>query len=408
MENNSSCIGNEDCLYLNVYTPKLPESDSKLLPVMVFIHGGGFVRGNGINNKELGPQYLIDKNVVVVTFNYRLGVLGFLSLNIPEASGNMALKDQVQALKWVQQNIDKFGGDPHNVTLFGMSAGSVCVECHLASPLSEGLFHKAILQSGPTLSTWSINHEPFESVLKLIKKMGYTGSTKDKKAILEFLVASPINQLSNKAGEVDFESICARGAFEFIPTIEKNLGDGKQMLTEHPYKLIKDGQFNRVPTMMGVCEKEGYFLEFIKPDSFRDISENKNFADYLPYKLEEGYKDAVNKHFLSVYSMNLTDGNDDNKLAVDFFGDLDFVAGCYLRGDTMARKGVPVYFYEFHYDGNINHCKIFFNIKKEGSTHGDDWTYIFEHDPVSKSADEKDESVRETVTKLWTNFAKTR
>lgn len=149
--------GDDDCLYLNVATPSLQGSR----PVMVWIHGGGFIWGDGGSNLY-GPDYLVKMNVVFVGINYRLGVfgecnlpevcyremfindptyvtiVGFLNLAHEAAPGNMGLKDQVAALKWVQENIAEFGGDPNNVTIFGQSAGGASVHYHLLSPLSKG------------------------------------------------------------------------------------------------------------------------------------------------------------------------------------------------------------------------------------------------------------------------------
>lgn len=114
-------IGSEDCLYLNVFVPENVVA-GKLLPVMVLIFGGGYLRGDAIDH---GPDFIIDRqNVILVTFNYRLGPLGFLSIGTPEYSGNMGLKDQVLALKWVQSNIRYFGGDTDSITVFGYSAGN--------------------------------------------------------------------------------------------------------------------------------------------------------------------------------------------------------------------------------------------------------------------------------------------
>ena len=141
----------EDCLYLNVWTPKMPAS--KRLPVMVWIHGGGFVAGSASEPRQDGER-LAEKQVVVVGINYRLGVFGFLSH--PEltkesgrgASGNYGLLDMIAALHWVQKNIAALGGDPANVTIFGESAGSFAVSALMASPLAQGLFHRAIGESG--------------------------------------------------------------------------------------------------------------------------------------------------------------------------------------------------------------------------------------------------------------------
>ena len=140
----------EDCLYLNIWTPGLDEAHR---PVLFWIHGGGFATGSGSQPAYKGSRLAARGNVVVVTINYRLGSLGFLNLNevtdgrIP-ATGNEGLMDQIVALEWVRDNIIAFGGDPGNVTIFGESAGGMSVGCLLATPQAQGLFHKAIPQSG--------------------------------------------------------------------------------------------------------------------------------------------------------------------------------------------------------------------------------------------------------------------
>lgn len=142
-------IGSEDCLYLNVTAPRRPTGEAPR-PVLVWIHGGGLVSGSA---SDYGATRLAtDGDLVVVTVNYRLGALGFLSSPALDASGhvsgNFALEDQTAALQWVQRNIGRFGGNPHHVTLAGQSAGARAVCAHLASPTSRGLFHRAIVQSG--------------------------------------------------------------------------------------------------------------------------------------------------------------------------------------------------------------------------------------------------------------------
>ncbi|XP_037624343.1 pyrethroid hydrolase Ces2e-like isoform X1 [Sebastes umbrosus] len=139
----------EDCLYLNVYTPANRAHNAKL-PVMVWIHGGGFALGSAAmyDGSALGAY----QDVVVVLIQYRLGLLGFLSTGDEHMSGNFGLLDQVQALRWIQQHIHNFGGDPYSVTIFGESAGGVSVSLLLLSPLSDGLFHRAIAESGHFLT----------------------------------------------------------------------------------------------------------------------------------------------------------------------------------------------------------------------------------------------------------------
>lgn len=142
-------LGAEDCLFANVFAPK---GSSKRLPVMVWIHGGGWTAGDGLQGGMFNGTALASKrNVIVVTFNYRLGALGFLNVDSgvsTAAAGNYGIHDQIALLKWVKRNIRAFGGDPSSVTLFGESAGAFSTCIHMASPLSRGLFHNAILQSG--------------------------------------------------------------------------------------------------------------------------------------------------------------------------------------------------------------------------------------------------------------------
>lgn len=131
-------IGSEDCLYLNVYSP-LRVKNNTPLPVMVWIHGGGFISGTA---NLFGANNFLDKDIILVTLNYRLGIFGFLTLGDLSAPGNFGLKDQVLALKWVQRNIKAFGGDPNRVTIFGESAGGVSVSLHALSEASNGNFQK--------------------------------------------------------------------------------------------------------------------------------------------------------------------------------------------------------------------------------------------------------------------------
>lgn len=169
----------EDCLYLNVWTPA---ADSQRRPVMVWIHGGAFTNGSGSSPMHPGATLPKRGGVVMVTINYRLGPLGFLNLNevtggkIP-ATGNEGLLDQVAALQWVHDNIAAFGGDPENVTVFGESAGAMSIGCLLAMPAAKGLFKKAILQSGS--NTCRPLSEAVEIAGKYLSALGLKGNDVD-------------------------------------------------------------------------------------------------------------------------------------------------------------------------------------------------------------------------------------
>ncbi|KAL0822713.1 hypothetical protein ABMA28_004731 [Loxostege sticticalis] len=394
-------VGSEDCLYLNVYTPQLPTPESAPLPVIVYIHGGGFIIGNGTMKSENGPDYLIEQNTVVVTINYRLSVLGFLSLDIPEAAGNMGLKDQVKALQWIRDNIGQFGGDKNNVTIMGLSAGSASVEYLILSPTAKGLFHKAILNSGSTLNHWAINFQLLDLTRELVKILDYKGPLDDKKAMHEFLLTIPASNLILAAFQAAAKYSPKRLFFGFVPTVEKDYENNDAFLTTPPYKLLKEGNFSRVPTIRGFVNREGALTGIMKPEAKKYISETSDFIDYYPYDIESNKKDQYNSKFTSAYLKD-TKSNDTIE---DFIGDLDFKSGVWIAA-RFSSMNVPVYMYEFEHAGKINHFKKMFGLSSEpGALHGDDFTYHFKKEAF-EAIDETDVLIRQRLVTMFSNFAK--
>ncbi|CAG2067434.1 unnamed protein product, partial [Timema podura] len=183
--------------------PQLPEGNetTSLLPVMVWIHGGAFTSGSG-DTTWYGPGYLLDKEILLVTFNYRLGALGFLGLSHPEVSLNNGLKDQRAALRWIQQNIERFGGDPAQITIFGESAGGTSVEYQLISPSTSGLFQRAISQSGSVLSPWAYVDTATAQTRaqQLTQLLGYT--PEDNNDIYNFLMEASAENITIQQSSV--------------------------------------------------------------------------------------------------------------------------------------------------------------------------------------------------------------
>lgn len=222
---------NEDCLFLNVYTPEEPGE----YPVMVWIHGGAFIYGSGGASYE--PQRLVENGVVVVTLNYRLGALGFLP-HAALGNANFGLQDQQLALRWVQENIAAFNGDADNVTLFGESAGGHSVLSQVASPDAEGLFHKAIVQSG------SYNGEqiplPFAQAMFGNPTVAATACA-----------TVPSETLLDCLREQSVEDILAAQPGNILPAT------GTETLPVSINQALRTGAFNQVPVMMGSNLEEG-------------------------------------------------------------------------------------------------------------------------------------------------------
>lgn len=245
---------NEDCLSLNVWTParKTPER----LPVMVWIHGGGFNFGASSMPEYHGAN-LAKQGVVVVTLNYRLGPLGFLAHpgldgeSAQGTSGNYGLLDQIAALKWVRRNISRFGGDPGNVTIFGQSAGSRSVSLLLLSPLSRGLFHKAIAQSGGPIIGSEYLSPAFNGDKAAVSKMGEELARR-----LGCEGSGAVACMRSKAArEVVAAAACNTSLFAdeifFAPVF-----DGR-VLPKDPSAAFADGRQHRVPVIVGSTANEG-------------------------------------------------------------------------------------------------------------------------------------------------------
>jgi para-nitrobenzyl esterase len=244
--------GDEDCLVLNVFTPA---PDDAARPVMVWVHGGGFVSGSGHIPWYDGSRLSQAGDVVVVTINYRLGVLGFLHLGHLDGqlagSGSNGLRDQVTALRWVRDNIAAFGGDPHNVTIFGESAGAMSVGALLGIPEAAGLFHKAVLQSGaasnvqvPEVAEWVTG--------RVLEEAGLSP------AGVEGLLDLPVDEVLRVQGAVETEVLrgdgpaahAAGGVLAFQPTIDGTLMD------RPPLEVVAAGGAAGVPLLIGTTRDE--------------------------------------------------------------------------------------------------------------------------------------------------------
>ncbi|XP_068623878.1 juvenile hormone esterase-like [Battus philenor] len=417
-ESNVSCqidfktrnfIGSEDCLYLNVYTPELPTPVNEKLPVMVFIHGGGFRGKNGILKDDAGPDFMIESNVVIVTINYRLSVFGFLSLDIPEAAGNMGLKDQVKALEWVNKNIEYFNGDSNNVTVFGSSAGATSSEYLLFSPTAKGLYHKAILQSGSAFNFYALNKNPKKTAEELLNNLDYKGSRDNVHEILEYLLKVSAEDLvyacTNASPNYDPKKL----NFGFVPIIENDYGNGEAFLTTSPVNLIKQGKFNKVPVIKGFSNKEASLRNMLGSNSVQELANNKNFVDCFPFDFDSKDHNLFKNKFHEAYVDNNTTAEDLYEMALDFFSDLDFISGIWISGKFLANAGFPLYMYEFSYVGDLNLSQIF-KMTLNGAGHTDECGYLFSSQlgKLVGSSNENDSFIKKVMVKLWTDFAKTR
>jgi para-nitrobenzyl esterase len=242
----------EDCLFLNIFTPGL---DSARRPVMVWVHGGGFSIGSGSEARHRGMALPARGDVVLVTLNYRLGVLGFLNLNkvtggkIP-ATGNEGLLDQIAALGWVRDNVAAFGGDPANVTVFGESAGGMSIGCLMNMPKARGLFHKAIIESavGEMSRPLDLSVRGTEELLKIL---GVGAS--DVKA----LRALKVEKILSAQAELAVRT--GQGLAMAIP-----VADGKD-LPQMPLDSFAAGLAAKIPSLIGSNLDEQKLFSLMDP-----------------------------------------------------------------------------------------------------------------------------------------------
>lgn len=360
----------EDCLYLNIWRPVSSclqtNSCDKMLPVVVFIHGGAFQWGDSSLFLYDPANFVAMSDVVFVTFNYRLSIFGFLSLETPALPGNMGLWDQNLALKWVHKNIANFGGDPNEVTLSGQSAGAISVGLHAISPHSQGLFKRAIMQSGTQLST--IFGAAYRGTAKNTGIAAALGCYDNRMTMKEQL-----NQVANCLTKLEpkfiFETLKSQDMVEqlFMPV------DGDEFL---PDNLLSDKNWNKLPF------KEVLIGSF--------MNEGTLFINHLHYrapgllKLFTGdYRIATTVALGQVFDVSLEHRRrivrayfgDDGRHAIQevaiilskMFGDAIFYCPTQIFADATAKLGISTYRYLFDYRPSYS-----FWPEWTGATHGDE------------------------------------
>ncbi|CAH2074949.1 unnamed protein product, partial [Iphiclides podalirius] len=399
--------GSEDCLFLNVYTKSL-RGDSRM-PVMFFIHGGAYMSGSG-DADMYGPEFLIRHDVVLVTINYRLELLGFLCLDIPEVPGNSGMKDQVAALRWVQSNIDRFGGDPENVTIFGESAGAASVTFHMLSPMSKGLFHKAIAQSGVCTSDWAQGTEGKARATRAAKFLGFQSS--DGEQLLEFLQTAPVDKLA----KLTFKSMTAdekhRGLpIHFAPVIERSFRNVEAFLTEAPMDALLAGNVNKVPLMCGYNSAEGLIMVQHQVKKLHFMNRNPSF--YVPREIARKVPETVlielGQRVKRFYAGGRDFHDKDLELLTNLMSDIHFGFGCHRFCHFYSSLNRSIYMYRFDCATDLNRFKeLIGHADYKGASHVDELFYLFSN-PLNRDCYEREDLriLVDKVTKLWTNFAKT-
>jgi para-nitrobenzyl esterase len=398
-------VVNEDCLYLNVWTPTWPPASAKpntvpaAIPVMVWIHGGGNVAGSGKGSGESLARH----GMVLVAFNYRLGIFGFLAH--PEltaesphhASGNYGLMDQIAALRWVHENIAKFGGDPSNVTIFGESAGAMDVNLLMASPLSVDreprffgatavpIFHRAIAESGSILLEGGAM--PLARAEQQGVKFAELAGAGNRPGALKSLRAATTEQL--------LEAFAQYAAPSGVPASLMTDVDGR-VLPKSPAEVFASGKQMPAALIIGVNARE-----FQGPPD----------ANAVKNQIESDYGDLAAKA-LPLYGISVGKKGKMSQSAPDplygkagdqFSTDTAFRCPSMMVADWNSKAGIPTYQYQFS-RGAPGHPEI-------GAVHASEVAYVFgnldEHSQSRPNYQPEDYAISKAMQIYWTNFAKT-
>lgn len=384
----------EDCLYLNVWTAAKSAKDR--LPVMVWIHGGGFTRGAGSTSSYDGEN-LARKGVVLVTLNYRLGIFGFFAHpaltaeSEHHASGNYALLDQIAALEWVRKNIEAFGGDPGRVTIFGESAGSWAVNSLMASPLAKGLFHRVIGESGGSFS-------PMKTLAEAEKAGERVASTLGAASSITSAAATGTPQGATKDTLKDtlqdtLKTLRAKSPEDLLkasnePTV-RPVVDG-WVLPQDISTIFAQGKQNDVPLIVGNNSDEGTTL-----------------APQGALVTSAVFVDGVNKRygtlgdqFLKIYPA----GSDSEAVASFFAAYRDQVFGWEMRAWARAAAKTghqPVHLYYF------SHRPPGPQSQRLRAFHASEIPYVFGNFIWPFPWEEADHKLSDAISSYWVNFAKT-
>jgi len=236
-----------------------------LKAVMLWIHGGGFTIGSG---SDYDPIYFMEKDVVVVTINYRLGPLGFLTFGNDLASGNLGLRDQQLAIQWTRNYIQNFGGNPNKITIFGESAGGGSVHAQVLSHLNQGLIHGAIAQSGNILYT-PIDDRPEKMAMKVGEKFNCSSNDLDEK-MLDCLQEIPAQELIEGTA-LDPSDWFGDDNLIFAPVVDHFCSN--PFMPIHPLEAVKSGAYNKIPYMSGTTKEDGALFTMMFWDSLETIEE---------------------------------------------------------------------------------------------------------------------------------------
>ncbi|XP_066111908.1 bile salt-activated lipase isoform X1 [Saccopteryx bilineata] len=399
--------GTEDCLYLNIWVPQGKKQVSRNLPVMIWIYGGAFLMGSGQGANVL-KNYLYDGeeiatrgNVIVVTFNYRVGPLGFLSTGDANLPGNYGLRDQHMAIAWVKRNIAAFGGDPNNITIFGESAGGASVSLQTLSPYNKGLIRRAISQSGVALTPWSIQRNPLFWAKKIAKKVGCP--LDDTARMAKCLKVTDPRALTMAykmplAG-MDYPLVHYLG---FVPVVD---GD---FIPDEPINLFANAA--DIDYIAGTNDMDGHIFSTIDipaVDKDKQIVTEENF-----FKLVSGLTTpkglrGANATFDIYTGPWAQDPSQEakKKTIVDFETDILFLVPTKvaLAQHRANAKSGKTFSYLFSQPSRMPVYP-----KWVGADHADDLQYVFGK-PFATPLGYRpqDRTVSKTMIAYWTNFAKT-
>ncbi|XP_017489752.1 PREDICTED: esterase B1-like isoform X1 [Rhagoletis zephyria] len=406
MTNN--IIGTEDCLHLNVYAPA--KRTARPLPVMVWLHGGGFFFGS---SKNILPLSLMCEDVIVVTLNYRLGAWGFLCLPEEGIWGSAGLKDQRLALQWIHENIAHFNGDPNNVTLFGESAGAASVHLHTMAPHANKLFHKAIMQSGAANMEWVFQLTPQNKVRGLCELLGC--QSRDTRDMLNFLQShekvTPLNVLANTLPLLSSDERRRGLPLPFGPVVEDQ-SSSDRFISMPVMERMRKKDTLAMPIIMGYNSAEGIMMlinairkiEDIDQDLSRFVPRNiplhtdHNDIQYLAQKLRDFYFNGKNITHEQFDAMT--------NLLTDYHFMVDTQLALKLQLEHQPRA--PIFFYRYDYCGGRDLYKRFFQLEQiPGACHGDELHYLFQTPGVDpRKFEECDRQNIKRLSALWANFAR--